>query len=72
IAMLWNHLIIQARPPCPLILVGAGWRTFFTTFIQDQQDHLSKQITDLVTCVDSIDEAVAVLHPNPNNQDQHS
>jgi hypothetical protein len=55
-----------------LILVGAGWRTFFTTFIQDQQDHLSKQITDLVTCVDSIDEAVAVLHPNPNNQDQHS
>lgn len=68
IAMLWNHLIIEARPPCRLVLVGEGWKTFFTAFIRDQQIYLTQSMIDLVSCVDTVEEAVDVLHPTPKDQ----
>jgi uncharacterized protein (TIGR00725 family) len=32
ISMAWNHLLIGALPPRPLILIGQDWRTVFETF----------------------------------------
>jgi uncharacterized protein (TIGR00730 family) len=34
IAVTWNHLVIQAIPPRPLILIGPGWRETFDTFFR--------------------------------------
>lgn len=39
ISLFWNHLIIQAIPPKPLILVGAGWQNVFHTLFLEM-DHL--------------------------------
>ncbi len=36
VALFWNHLVIQAIPPRPLVLIGAGWRHTFEAFFAAQ------------------------------------
>jgi uncharacterized protein (TIGR00725 family) len=35
IALTWNHLVIQAIQPRPLILIGEGWRATFDILFQE-------------------------------------
>ncbi len=34
VAVTWNHLVIEAIHPRPLILIGPGWRETFDTFFK--------------------------------------
>ena len=68
ITMLWNQLIIQARPPCPLILVGKDWETIFSTFINSQRSYLSQSMIDQITFADRVEKAVTILHPNSKSR----
>ncbi len=36
VALFWNHLVIQAVPPRPLVLIGEGWRRTFEAFFAAQ------------------------------------
>ncbi len=35
VALTWNHLVIQAIPPRPLILIGSGWKATIDIFYQE-------------------------------------
>lgn len=41
ISLFWNHLIIQAISPKPLVLVGPGWQRVFHTFFKEMENLLS-------------------------------
>ena len=43
IAMYWNHLAIEAFPPRPLILVGAGWQKTIQTFLAQLGVYVSEK-----------------------------
>ncbi|WP_054520752.1 LOG family protein [Thermanaerothrix daxensis] len=42
ISLFWNHLIIQAIPPKPLILVGTAWQSVFQTLFAQMQGLLAE------------------------------
>lgn len=58
IALFWNHLVIQAIPPRPLVLIGEGWRRTFETFFAAQQAHVHEATRQLLHF--AADEAQAV------------
>jgi hypothetical protein len=33
VALTWNLMIVEARRPCPLVLVGDGWRRVIDAFL---------------------------------------
>ncbi len=39
ILFLWNHLVIQAVAPKPLVLVGPGWQTVIEAFHQSMEGY---------------------------------
>jgi predicted Rossmann-fold nucleotide-binding protein len=58
IALFWNHLVIRAMEPKPLILVGAGWKTTFDVFFQQLGNYMNSHDRDLLSFAADVDTAV--------------
>jgi uncharacterized protein (TIGR00725 family) len=58
IALFWNHLVIRAMEPKPLILVGAGWKTTFDVFFQQLGNYMNSHDRDLLSFEADVDTAV--------------
>jgi len=63
ISLAWNRLAVDALPPMPLILVGAGWHATFQQFFTSLEGNISPKARALLTFVDTVEQAVACL-PN--------
>jgi uncharacterized protein (TIGR00730 family) len=61
IALTWNRLIIAAIPARPLILIGQGWQTTFTTFIESMPGYIAAHDQAKIQYVATVEEAVAAL-----------
>jgi uncharacterized protein (TIGR00730 family) len=46
ISLVWNHLLVGAIPPRPLILIGPGWKQTFQCFFQSLSDYLPSKTRD--------------------------
>jgi uncharacterized protein (TIGR00730 family) len=66
ISILWNQMTIAAIPRRPLILIGAGWEETFTTFFDSQDAYLRPGDPQMITLVDTVDEAVEELQAHFN------
>ncbi|WP_299027240.1 LOG family protein [uncultured Thermanaerothrix sp.] len=42
ISLFWNHLIIQAIPPKPLVLIGTAWQSVFQSLFERMQGLLAE------------------------------
>lgn len=63
IALYWNHLLIGALSPRPLVLIGEGWRATFEAFFAAQQGHISPAARQLLRFAADEVEAVRLLGP---------
>lgn len=61
ILYLWNHLIIQAVPPKPLILVGDAWQTIFDTFLKLCDGYTPPSQHALLQMVPDVDAAARIV-----------
>lgn len=61
IVEMWNHLIIGALPPRPLILVGGGWRRTFGAFFDTLGDYIPQEQRRWLTFVETVDEVLPHL-----------
>jgi hypothetical protein len=61
IALLWNQMAIAAIPRRPLVLIGSGWEETFTDFFESQGAYLRPGDQQMITLVDTVDEAVEEL-----------
>jgi uncharacterized protein (TIGR00730 family) len=58
ISMLWNHLIIGAIPPKPIIIVGESWREVFEVFFRTLGNYTSDHDRHHLVFVKSVSEAI--------------
>ena len=61
IALLWNRMIIAAIPARPLILIGEGWQTTFTTLLKEQSPYIGEPQRRLLTFAPTVEAAVALI-----------
>ena len=61
VSMMWNHLLIKAIAPRPLILIGSGWQETmnlfvhsFASYIQNGHEHLLQFVPDVDTAVERL------------------
>jgi hypothetical protein len=75
IALVWNHLIIEAIPVRPLILIGAGWQTTLQVFFEQQAGFIPALQRTWLQFAPDVDAAVDYLHkwrvPGQRSHDQH-
>jgi hypothetical protein len=58
---LWNHMVIEAIPLKPLVLVGAGWQAVIETFYAAQPGYTPASQQALVQFAPDIDRAVQMV-----------
>jgi uncharacterized protein (TIGR00730 family) len=61
IMLMWNHLLIGAVPPRPLILVGPGWRATIEEFYRAFDRYIPEAQRRLVTFAPDVEQAAAQL-----------
>lgn len=61
IAQMWNHLLIGAIPPRPLILVGEGWRATFEAIYHAFDRYIPTEQRRWVNFAAGVEQAVALL-----------
>ena len=61
IALYWNHLVIQAIPRRPLVLIGSEWQQAFAVLFAAQARHIAPVHRALLRFVTNEEEAVAAL-----------
>ena len=61
ICMMWNKLIIKAIPPCPLILIGQGWKTTLQSFWDEQGQYVVEADRGWLSFVGTAEEAAERL-----------
>jgi uncharacterized protein (TIGR00730 family) len=64
IAEMWNHLLIGALSPRPLILVGDGWRATFAQFFQSFDAYIPTEQRRWLSFTQTVEEAVQMLAEN--------
>jgi len=57
IALMWNQMVIDAIPRCPIILVGQGWEMTFQAFFDTLGEYLRPGDSQMLIFVDSVDKA---------------
>jgi hypothetical protein len=65
ITEMWNHLLIGAIPPRPLILVGPGWRATFEQFYRSFESYIPPEQRRWVIFAAGVEQAVDMLRPQP-------
>jgi hypothetical protein len=58
---MWNHLLIGALPPRPLILVGPGWQATLKIFYRSFDSYIPAEQRRWVTFAPDVEQAVALL-----------
>jgi uncharacterized protein (TIGR00730 family) len=61
IAFLWNLVLIKALPPCPLIVVGDGWRRTLDAFFEGLGSYVPGPSRALVTYASGAREAAGEI-----------
>lgn len=61
IAVMWNHLLIDAISPRPLILVGPGWRDTFGQFYRSFDPYIPEKQRRWVSFAENAEAAVTQL-----------
>ena len=61
IAFMWNHLLIQAITPRPLILVGSGWQDTFERLYRTFDEYIPARQRQWISFAGDVDEAVKQL-----------
>ena len=61
LAIVWNHLLIQAITPHPLILVGPAWKSVLTAFLDQFKSYISEGQFKLITFAPDIQAAIESL-----------
>jgi uncharacterized protein (TIGR00725 family) len=61
ISMLWNHLIINALPPRPLVLIGPAWQTIFDQLFQSLGTYITPRDRQLLTFTPTVESAVELV-----------
>lgn len=61
ISVMWNHLLTQAIPERPLILIGPEWKVVIETFYGQLGPYIPTEQRRFVTFVQDVEEAVASL-----------
>jgi len=61
VSMMWNHLLIKAIAPRPLILIGSGWQETmnlffhnFTAYIPNGQERLLQFVPDVDAAIERL------------------
>jgi uncharacterized protein (TIGR00730 family) len=62
IAMYWNHIIIEAFPPRPLVVVGEGWKNTLKTMLRDLGMYVNSNHQAYVKYADTIEEAFEMVN----------
>lgn len=61
ISLYWNHLLIGALPPRPLVLVGAGWRQVMATLFSVLGDYIPEPQRRWLIYAEDVDQAVRLI-----------
>lgn len=61
ICMLWNHLIIAAFPPKPLIVIGDAWKTVIKEFLSEFEGYVHAHDQDLLQFAPDNETAITLL-----------
>ncbi len=61
ITVMWNHLLTQAIPEKPLILIGPEWKAVIEAFFGQLGAYIPPEQRRFVTFAQDVDEAVASL-----------
>lgn len=61
ISMFWNHLVIDAIPPRPLVLVGQGWRDMIETLSKDLGSYIPEADLRRPHFAATVDEAFEIV-----------
>ena len=61
IALYWSHMVIQAIPRRPLVLIGPAWQQAFAALFAAQARHIAPAHRALLRFVADEEEAVAAL-----------
>jgi uncharacterized protein (TIGR00730 family) len=61
ISLMWNHLLIGAIPPRPLILIGPGWQATMNAFFASLGEYISDSQRQWLSFAPNNAEAVALL-----------
>ncbi len=70
ITLFWNLLVIEALPPRPLVLVGAGWKKVFQTYLESMQDYLMPGDGRWLLYADSVETALYMVENPPAGKNQ--
>ncbi len=65
IAMLWNHMVIDAVGKKKLILVGEGWQKIFDEFLSYQGFYIASADKTMISFASNPDSIIAVLDQDP-------
>jgi uncharacterized protein (TIGR00730 family) len=65
ISQMWNHLLIGAISPRPLILVGEGWRATFQAFYRSSDSYIPVEQRRWVGFATDVEAAVELLKAQP-------
>ena len=58
---MWNHLVIEAIAPRPLILIGEGWRATFEQFYRSFDSYIPDEQRRWIIFADNVEQAVDSL-----------
>jgi uncharacterized protein (TIGR00725 family) len=61
VSMMWNHLLTQAIPARPLILIGPGWATTFKTYFSALGQYIGEHERAWLSFAGDVDSAVDLL-----------
>jgi uncharacterized protein (TIGR00730 family) len=64
ISMLWNHIIIRAIPPKPIIIVGENWHEVFEVFFRNLGNYTPVHDRNYLVFVNTIQEAITKIEIN--------
>jgi hypothetical protein len=59
--VMWSHLLTDAIPARPLVLIGPGWKATFETFISSLGEYVSEPERQWLSFCSSVDEVPAYL-----------
>ncbi len=62
IALTWNLMIVQSMAPKPLILIGPGWRSTLSTFIDSFDVYVPQSQRDLLRFAPDVISSLALLN----------
>ena len=61
ISVMWNHLLVEAITPRPLILIGDGWYKIMQVFFEALGEHTSEAHRRYLSFAPDVDAAFALL-----------